>query len=354
MTEHDVGVDTAKGIGIILIVFGHNWIIAHDHGEIFRIVFSFHVPLFFFLSGVFLRPQQDFAELLRSRADALLKPFFVVLLAWGLARFLVSHIDLRSYLLGMLYGTGNTIEWVPLWFLPHLFLAMLLVWAMLRIGMHSARAERITVINMVLLLAAGISVIHLFASMDASQFNGLNQLLGNRQGNFPGLPWSLDLIGVSSAFILLGQVLRQQVVQFKPKGYLSALALAVFVALHYLFDETMDLNMRLYGSWWISTLQALLGIYLVLAISVYLQRYSGVVKVLAYFGSSSLFIMIFHSWIEVKAFTMAARWISNDYLNAMLAMLAGLLLPLLLLEMTKRLKFLSMLLLPIQRQARKG
>lgn len=26
------------------VVFGHNWIALHDSGELFRIVFSFHMP----------------------------------------------------------------------------------------------------------------------------------------------------------------------------------------------------------------------------------------------------------------------------------------------------------------------
>jgi fucose 4-O-acetylase-like acetyltransferase len=53
-------IDVAKGIGIILVVLGHNWIIRTEKGELFRIIFSFHMPLFFFLSGVLFKAQSDF------------------------------------------------------------------------------------------------------------------------------------------------------------------------------------------------------------------------------------------------------------------------------------------------------
>ncbi len=76
-------IDITKGIGIILIVFGHNWIVLHEKGELFRMIFSFHVPLFFFLSGIFLKASTQFRGFLLSRADSLLKPYFVVLAVLG-------------------------------------------------------------------------------------------------------------------------------------------------------------------------------------------------------------------------------------------------------------------------------
>lgn len=346
MSERNASIDIAKGLGIILVVFGHNWIIAHDHGELFRIIFSFHMPLFFFLSGAVLHHDTAFRDFLAFKADALLKPFFVVLSAWGLARMALSGVDARSYLLGMLYATGYTIEWVPLWYLPHLFLAMLLAWLILRLANRLHVGLLLPVFCMVILLAVGIALTHMLSQLDAQQFAGLNLWLGNHQGNFPGLPWSLDLIGISTAFILLGYVMHEHVMRFRFQPWIFIMALFLFAALHFFFDETIDLNMRLYGNWWISTAQALLGIYLLLSVSTCLQYTGKSGKALAYLGTSSLFIMIFHSWIEWKVFAILARWTSFNYLNASLAFLAGLLLPLLLLILVKKNKFLYALLLP--------
>ncbi len=346
MSERNTSIDIAKGIGIILVVFGHNWIIAHDHGELFRIIFSFHMPLFFFLSGAVLHQDTDFWDFLAFKIDALLKPFFVVLSAWGLARIVWSGIDARSYVLGMLYGTGNTIEWVPLWYLPHLFLAIILASLFLRLMRRLRPGMLLPVLGMAVLLTLGIIVTQLFAGMDVQQFESLNLVLGNRQGNFPGLPWSLDLVGISAAFIVFGYVMHEHVMRFRFQPWMFAIALLLFAALHFFFDETIDLNMRLYGNWWISTAQAVLGIYLVLSLSNCLQYAGSPGRALAYLGTSSLFIMIFHSWIEWKIFGMLSRISTFVYMNASLAFIAGLLLPLLILSLVKKSKFLDALLLP--------
>ncbi len=39
-------VDIARGIGIILVILGHIGI-----GKVGKFIYSFHIPLFFFLSG---------------------------------------------------------------------------------------------------------------------------------------------------------------------------------------------------------------------------------------------------------------------------------------------------------------
>ena len=47
--------DIAKGIGIILVVIGHMPI----NIDIYNVIYTFHVPLFFFISGLLYRPLRD-------------------------------------------------------------------------------------------------------------------------------------------------------------------------------------------------------------------------------------------------------------------------------------------------------
>jgi fucose 4-O-acetylase-like acetyltransferase len=42
-------IDIARGIGIILVVLGHNWLVLEDKGELFRVIYSFHLPRLFFV-----------------------------------------------------------------------------------------------------------------------------------------------------------------------------------------------------------------------------------------------------------------------------------------------------------------
>lgn len=85
-------IDSAKGIGILLVVFGHAWRGAQGAGllpdvAMFKAVdfavYAFHMPLFFFLSGLlFLETLQKYGTkpLLQGRLSRLLWP--MVLWSW--------------------------------------------------------------------------------------------------------------------------------------------------------------------------------------------------------------------------------------------------------------------------------
>lgn len=76
-------IDIARGIGILLVVFSHNWIMSLSR-ELHDIIYSFQMPLFFFLSGIFFRYNRQFLRFSVNKSDRLLKPFYVVLLSLGL------------------------------------------------------------------------------------------------------------------------------------------------------------------------------------------------------------------------------------------------------------------------------
>lgn len=47
-------IDTAKGIGIILVLLGHA-----DFEPFSKIIYMFHIPLFFFISGFLFHFNED-------------------------------------------------------------------------------------------------------------------------------------------------------------------------------------------------------------------------------------------------------------------------------------------------------
>ncbi|MBC2326763.1 acyltransferase family protein [Listeria booriae] len=67
-------IDTAKGIGIFLVVWGHFY--ADDTLKI--IIYGFHMPLFFFLSGYLYKIRDiRFLPFLKKKSKQLLLPFFI-------------------------------------------------------------------------------------------------------------------------------------------------------------------------------------------------------------------------------------------------------------------------------------
>lgn len=126
-------IDIAKGIAMILIIAGHS-VCA---GYVQNAIYSFHVPLFFFVSGYFFK-KRNFSDLVARNTKRLLVPYFVtcsLLVAcnickaiagkgWGLVS---DSIIAAFYCCGeyMDYGFVRIPSCGVLWFLPALFFAML-------------------------------------------------------------------------------------------------------------------------------------------------------------------------------------------------------------------------------------
>ena len=346
MSKRSSVIDTARGIGIVLVVFGHNWIIAHDHGALFRVVFSFHMPLFFFLAGLFLRPTEGINTFVSSRADSLLKPYLVVLGAWGVLRLIVANIPVLPYFMGVLYGTGFTIEWVPLWFLPHLFVSLLLVLALMKWATHFSSPRRFLAWSMLICLLSGWYAMTWLQAQQWQDMQPWYAKLNHLTTEFPGLPWSLDLVGISAAFVLAGFLAREAVLAFRFHWRNTTLVGAVFAACHLLYGQTMDLHMREYGNPVISSLQAVAGIYLSISLAAFIQRFESLSKGMMALGQASLFILIFHSWIEWKVFGLLQHHGIGDDVAALIALFLGVVLPALLWRYMSLFPWLAALLLP--------
>jgi acyltransferase len=130
--------DTMRAIGIICVVFGHTLGISES---VQYWIYSFHMPLFFFLSGYVLkegRLQRAFSENIRHYASRLLVPYFgfsmLTYLPWVMVtRFYGADVKLNIHpmrpIIGTFYGIGID-GWLQhnamLWFLPCLFIVHML------------------------------------------------------------------------------------------------------------------------------------------------------------------------------------------------------------------------------------
>jgi len=66
-------IDVFRGIGIILMVAGHVGLTS----EFSKLIHSFHMPMFFFISGFFFKDNQNFKNVLIKKSRTLLIPYFV-------------------------------------------------------------------------------------------------------------------------------------------------------------------------------------------------------------------------------------------------------------------------------------
>lgn len=147
MTRRFEYIDIAKGLGIIAIVLGHLGFKSFIHPDgvdtIVRVVFQFHVPLFFILAGYTLSKRQCMGEFVISKAKRLLIPYVCTcLVILGVMLFLhvtrgemhppTYYSDLKEFFVSALWGAGSKYPFLPegvniigaIWFLEALLIAL--------------------------------------------------------------------------------------------------------------------------------------------------------------------------------------------------------------------------------------
>ena len=285
-------VDIAKGIGIILVVMGHNdfaLISPFAH----KLIYSFHMPMFFFMSGMFFKPDLPFLAFIRQRFHRLLKPFGVMRLLIYFASLSFSKVSLimaSRRLLKAMYASGQYLDWVQLWFLPHLFVVSLFAYVFIRV-VRRQWLFKIHWLILIILYVIGILSISVFSPFEFNFFGKAFSLYG--------LPFSLDLVFITGFFFILAYELNQdQYVSLLDSRWVLLGSGALLVFLVRYFPYKIDFNIRQFDSLPVNTLEAALGILFILALSRQLERIGVLSGILRFIGQASLIILIFQVPIQ--------------------------------------------------------
>lgn len=123
-------IDTIKAVGIFLVILGH-------HQTIFtQYIFSFHMPLFFFLSGIFHKNYGSYKIFFEKKVKSLIIPYFffaiTLFLFWLIigrhfGESKIKNISVLDSLKGIFLGMDmlgvSSMDWgIILWFLLTLFI----------------------------------------------------------------------------------------------------------------------------------------------------------------------------------------------------------------------------------------
>src|ERR1700728_2689079 len=179
-------VDALKGLGIALVVFGH---IAN--GSLFqRLIYTFHMPLFFFISGFLHKPANRLPRYFRKKTIHLLVPYasFAVIASIPKAAHILRHGFTaqrmeHGFFVLLWGGAAMRGTYGVLWFLTCLFLTQQVAnWIIVRFS----RSTFMMVSAASLLLSYGHSIW------------------------FPGdsLPWDADVVLAALPFFAVGYLLR--------------------------------------------------------------------------------------------------------------------------------------------------
>ena len=198
-------IDIARGLGILMVVWAHIMLTGWTH----RMIYAFHMPLFFLLSGtVFNRDKYGgFKALISHRAKRLLLPYALYSLAtwafWAAFRY-ARHDEVDSYLMPLLQtaisqGSGAfMVHNSALWFIPCLFLTEVIYYFLGKAGCLWG-----------LLLCFGCASLSFL----------LGDTFGDRYWFTP--PWNADAALIALPFYAVGNLLNVKVGHQRIIGFVA-------------------------------------------------------------------------------------------------------------------------------------
>lgn len=316
--------DVAKGVGILLVILGHNYVKASVPG-MEQFIFSFHMPFFFLLSGMFFKPDYPLAILFKRRFTTLIRPYFTAIILLYAVYFFYTDIKIITILRRVgrsFYASGNYIEWGQLWFLPHLFLLNMFVGVFFLLLYRHIKWLWLRSLLLVGMLWAGVTLLPIYYMHEVT-IAGQTILLD-------GLPASMDLLLITATYFLIGFELRRLV----PERFFSSLWTLVIsglllVGLNIIFPYRMDFFFRTYDSVIWNTLEALSGSVFILSISSRIAtKKNRLFYFLKYLGQITIILLIFHQPAQTMTFGHVMRLFDNPYLAGLVSFLAAIGVPL--------------------------
>ncbi len=295
-------IDTLKGIGIILVVLAHYSLpIAFD-----TYIFSFHMPLFFFISGFlfdFGKYAESASNFVKGRFKSLIVPYFCFAVITCIFCFLMDElytpetISIKFFENSIFHGIshilvafGPAISYnPPLWFLTCLFVTELLFYVLAK--KYYGEPKRLVF----WLIIAGI-IGYLYPVYVPFR-----------------IPWNVDVALAAIVFYGAGNLFRKFTEKESRSNFSLKLdsgftekfsrverylpVIAVLLSLLYLgyllkfpTDDKVNMNVIKYGNFFSFYLLAFAGIFTF----VYLSKRIISSKVLEYYGRNSLIILALH------------------------------------------------------------
>lgn len=282
-------IDILKGIGILLVVIGHS---IPELPNFSNLIYLFHMPLFFYISGIFFKANKSIQELTDKKLKALILPYFTYLLIFNskaIIGFLVNCIKgisnekLRFYgehFLNQLYGGSRlTGDLSVFWFIPCLFFTQII---------YALVAKQNVYIRMLAISTFyGLAIVNQFIFPEYS------------------LPLAINISLFAIVFFHLGHLIKDKLLE--NSIYNILMVLVILAASYLLFSGKSEISLNMkevnYGYPILSIFTALAFINLTFMVARKMQDSDFIAnRVFILLGNASMTIMFVHQFIKHHIF----------------------------------------------------
>lgn len=298
-------IDFAKGIAILLVVFGHSTELLYSESEVNNLIhtaiYSFHMPLFFLLSGMIFSDTKykKFLKFFWNKFITVLLPSYTFLILGYIIKFIRS-IDLsytpkraiRTLLQFRAHNMGN------FWFLPTLFVALIIMWGI----HHFIRNKKCRLLISGLISAVGALYIVYIGKP---------------------LPFSIDNSCLVIFFMEIGNQIKDNKSFLKHKKKILAEStgiwgLSTFVNWYFFGKHPVSLSYNIILNPILFFISAIAGSLIVVVICIKINR----VKYVNFWGRNTLIIYLISSYIlNIFVRLISQIKINNQFLCVIICMI---------------------------------
>lgn len=282
-----VWLDTAKGLGMLLTIFAHLDLACIES----KWIYTFHMPLFFFLSGYVFSMKCDFKTFLAKKVRSILIPYFCL----GLV--IVLYLCINDYLQGF-YNSETVFNYLrelviqkrswTLWFISCLFFLNLLFYALTKV----CKNMKILAVVVFVIVCCGLRYY--------------------RMGGEP-LYWNIDVCMTSIAFFFVGFLIKinynriAKVINSFPKSFVIFFALGIVnIIAGYAGKRIAGVGLEMHHGWYgyppLTFLSAFAGIFCVILAAHWIT-----IRPINYIGKNS---MLYYAWHQQVAMPLSYSIIS--------------------------------------------
>jgi len=194
LSKRNEYIDWLKGFAIFLVVLGHCWLVDKNT---FWLIYTFHMPLFFCISGYLFSKKKRFKEFIMSKIKTIIIPYIIFcLISYILTYLFVKHISIKTGLIALVLNGKYLVKinnWA-LWYLPLFFIASILFYLILKI--------RNKKVYYTIILICGILTVPLYKCLSGIVVKDY-------------IPFSLQVIPAALFFLGVGNITREKMSNIK-------------------------------------------------------------------------------------------------------------------------------------------